>query len=610
MALTKVSYSMIAGAPLNVRDYGATGDGVTNDLAAIQAAAAAMTSNSVLYFPKGTYKLEWTGAKPTKHIIAIDLFQLTNIKIVGDEATIFIDDHNTNLYGGLLFCRPRACKNVEIHGFNVNMSFIDSNKDAAYYPESGFLYAHNTEENGSTVPVPYADRIENISVHDCYFDMRSSYGAYTTSQNPYLGDSNNGGKYYPCFIRGELADPNYTSQNKGVNIYNLTFADTHECYGIWVWGVSDVQIHHSQFFGWATRTCNYLGQMLGGSVPAIRCHKFATRNWRITDNIIMGRVPVMRVGTQNGSSALISMQQETTAYNREDVIVVANNTLTIGSTLETDPVPSADRGIELICAGNFDVHSNSFASNNRLAAPACGPAVYVGNPAVAGGLSINATIRGNVFHPSCERIFGVVYVSESNVSYADRSIKSLTITDNVVRGYNKNFLEKENSGKTYQGALYQCVANNNFFTTDNAFYPPSNTDVVALKIYHEDSGDGVCCVNNNIVGGYTGIGVYGAGAANGFYRNNLGNANGLQLITGRQNTYPDSRPTVQSFVSASNVVLGGTAKVLYGYIGLALDGTGLVKDKMSGTQPGGTTLVVAPTGYTWLLFQWIVGDIQ
>ena len=56
MALTKVSYSMINGSTLNVKDFGAKGDGVTDDYAAITAAntAAAASGNSI-FFPVGVY---------------------------------------------------------------------------------------------------------------------------------------------------------------------------------------------------------------------------------------------------------------------------------------------------------------------------------------------------------------------------------------------------------------------------------------------------------------------------------------------------------------------------------------------------------------------------
>ena len=56
MALTKVSYSMITGAPVNVKDFGAVGNGVTNDQAAFAAAIAAVASTGQsIYVPAGTY---------------------------------------------------------------------------------------------------------------------------------------------------------------------------------------------------------------------------------------------------------------------------------------------------------------------------------------------------------------------------------------------------------------------------------------------------------------------------------------------------------------------------------------------------------------------------
>jgi hypothetical protein len=59
MSLTKVSYSMIRGAVANVLDFGATGDGSTDDTAAIQAAIDHIDNlgNGVVYVPTGTYKL-------------------------------------------------------------------------------------------------------------------------------------------------------------------------------------------------------------------------------------------------------------------------------------------------------------------------------------------------------------------------------------------------------------------------------------------------------------------------------------------------------------------------------------------------------------------------
>lgn len=57
MSLTKVTYSMIDGAVVNVLDYGAIGDGFADDTSAITAAVSAASSGSTVYFPTGTYKV-------------------------------------------------------------------------------------------------------------------------------------------------------------------------------------------------------------------------------------------------------------------------------------------------------------------------------------------------------------------------------------------------------------------------------------------------------------------------------------------------------------------------------------------------------------------------
>jgi hypothetical protein len=59
MALTKATYSMIVGAPINVSDYGAIGDGTTDDTTAIEAAInASVAGVPVVGDPTKTYLVD------------------------------------------------------------------------------------------------------------------------------------------------------------------------------------------------------------------------------------------------------------------------------------------------------------------------------------------------------------------------------------------------------------------------------------------------------------------------------------------------------------------------------------------------------------------------
>jgi hypothetical protein len=83
MALTKVTYSMIDGAYTNVKDFGATGDGVTNDTVAIQTALDSLTGGGVLYFPPGQYRIARNIGTNDRWGIKVTN---SNITIKGDQA--------------------------------------------------------------------------------------------------------------------------------------------------------------------------------------------------------------------------------------------------------------------------------------------------------------------------------------------------------------------------------------------------------------------------------------------------------------------------------------------------------------------------------------------
>lgn len=59
MALTKVTYSLINGAEVNVLDFGADSTGASDSAAAIQAAIDSLpTQGGSVYFPNGTYRID------------------------------------------------------------------------------------------------------------------------------------------------------------------------------------------------------------------------------------------------------------------------------------------------------------------------------------------------------------------------------------------------------------------------------------------------------------------------------------------------------------------------------------------------------------------------
>ena len=145
MSLTKVSYSMIESAPANVLDFGAVGDGVANDTAAIQAAINSFTNGGTVLFPEGIYLIN----------AALNLSNKVNIALIGSSPVNTLQASGSQI---------RWASGVGT-GPIVNLT-------GAFSVEIGNLgfYVTNDAFNGNIIQIaPGIIDASGIHIHDCAF---------------------------------------------------------------------------------------------------------------------------------------------------------------------------------------------------------------------------------------------------------------------------------------------------------------------------------------------------------------------------------------------------------------------------------------------------------
>ena len=137
MALTKAHNRMIQGSYVNVVDYGATGDGATDDTAALQAAITASAGNA-LVIPDGNYLVSST-------------ITLSGCTIIGYGAKITSTVANDNtLYGNT--------SNIKIYGLE-----IEGRGNSSYLSQEILINIEGTNNDPSAPTY-----IEGIEIFDCY----------------------------------------------------------------------------------------------------------------------------------------------------------------------------------------------------------------------------------------------------------------------------------------------------------------------------------------------------------------------------------------------------------------------------------------------------------
>jgi hypothetical protein len=168
---------------VSVKDFGAVGDGVTDDTAAIQAAVDSGAGEVV--FPTGSYRLK---------MIFIDV---GNVRLIGQNATIIQYHDNVNSIPvnpgeykvSAAFFTKRGCVNVEITGFTFTTNDASFPALAAgfgsYFPSIGGQFSdnvyihHNNFQGGQDRCMFFQAgknlRFENNNVEDNGFTVHIGY---------------------------------------------------------------------------------------------------------------------------------------------------------------------------------------------------------------------------------------------------------------------------------------------------------------------------------------------------------------------------------------------------------------------------------------------------
>lgn len=178
---------------INVKDYGAAGDGGTNDTASINAAIAAMTNYSTLYFPAGDYFVTPGGIT--------EFASLNHITVMGDGHSSVLTNNATGAPGNYLVFHS-SCHHVTIRDFSIigAATVRGSGIGIRMYASDAFvsrIYISGTSDFGLLVTNDAGGYTSRVHVTDCVSDRTLGdgfhFGAVTDSglydcQAYYTGD--------------------------------------------------------------------------------------------------------------------------------------------------------------------------------------------------------------------------------------------------------------------------------------------------------------------------------------------------------------------------------------------------------------------------------------
>lgn len=249
MALTKVSYSMIDGASVNVLDYGADLTGVSDSRAAFQAAVDAVTAagRGTVFVPSGTYLINGTTSSDSflNGVLfpwGADYNILPYLRLVGDGGvTIKAGSNDMVLF-------RVSTTFVEISNIRILGNGKTNVTGIGVWPE-------NTGNVTLTSPVSQSYFVSHsVTIGDCYIGMDFQPGVTDTTNRQsgcfyhavynYHGNTNTQHLVfsypYDYNIAPTAFNQNYTTRS---GFYNCSFVNGNV--GVYAKGVGDIYFYNT-----------------------------------------------------------------------------------------------------------------------------------------------------------------------------------------------------------------------------------------------------------------------------------------------------------------------------------------------------------------------------
>tara|TARA_R110000772_G_scaffold12451_2_gene37992 strand:- start:1 stop:2031 length:2031 start_codon:yes stop_codon:yes gene_type:complete len=401
MALTKVHNRMIANASVNVKDFGATGDGTTDDTVAVQAAIDSLPLGGTVNFPAGTYRIARTVGVNDSWGIKVTA---SNITLMGNDAYLRRYDTDISTYAlayPILFVGTPDSNVASLTGNFTADSLKFIGEDTRHASSGGSLSdKRNAIEFKNT---------QATTVRNCQFTSTDSAAIFY--QYPFMLDYANSVRYNTT--------KNYNSEITNCRFYANAHADVGRAliHLLGCTGVDEIIID-SNYFEWCDvvldgeGTYSWLNQLESDLYtptvdPAwtLGAVKRTGKDWLFSNNIVV-----------NAS---------------EHAVYAAGMNATIsGNTFRAEN--------STVCLGDIKIRSiGAVVTGNSITTGANGGGVSVATP------SYHVSITGNIIYSDSTTIEGGVISIDSNdlSSYIGarawltgyQAMENITISGNSVR---------------------------------------------------------------------------------------------------------------------------------------------------------------------------------